>query len=285
MIVPNWYHLVSLLPFQWAHYTFMQNALLAVILVSPIFGITGTMVVNNRMSFFSEAMGHAALTGIAIGVVLGLGEPLWVMLIFAAILAVAIALVHIKSEVSMDTVIGVFFSAAVALGVIILSQGGSFSKYTRYLVGDLLSITPGEIRLLALVLLLLLLLWALFFNWLFLSGFSLSIARSRGVNTSVVELLFTILLALVVTLSIQWVGVLIINSLLVLPAAAARNLTGNMRAYHLASVAISLISGLSGLVLSYYWNTATGATVVLCTFLIFLVTLLWKGANLKRSSS
>lgn len=278
-----WYALVSLLPFQWAHYTFMQNALLAIILVSPIFGITGTMVVNNRMSFFSDAMGHAALTGLAIGVVLGMGEPLWAMLIFAAILAVAIALVHIKSETSMDTVIGVFFSAAVALGVVILSRGGSFNKYTRYLVGDLLSINSGEIRLLALVLALLLVFWTLFFNWLFLSGFSLSIARSRGVNITLVEILFTVFLALVVTLSIQWVGLLIINSLLILPAAAARNITGNMRAYHLVSVVVSLASGLAGLIISYYWNTATGATVVLCTFLVFLLTLAWKGINVNRS--
>lgn len=279
-----WYALVSLLPFQWAHYTFMQNALLAIILVSPVFGVTGTMVVNNRMSFFSDAMGHAALTGLAIGVVLGMGEPLWAMLIFAAVLAVAIALVHIKSEASMDTVIGVFFSAAVALGVVILSRGGSFSKYTRYLVGDLLSISPGEIRLLALVLVMLLVFWTLFFNWLFLSGFSLSIARSRGVNISLVEILFTVFLALVVTLSIQWVGLLIINSLLILPAAAARNITGNMRAYHLVSVVISLSSGLAGLIISYHWNTATGATVVLCAFLVFLLTLAWKGINANRSS-
>ncbi len=277
-----WYGLLGHLPFEWVQFTFMKNALLAVLLVTPVFGITGTMVINNRMAFFSDAMGHAALTGIAIGVIMGLGNPLWVMLIFAALMAIAIAWVHIKTDTSLDTVIGVFFAATVAVGVIILSQGGGFNKYSRYLIGDLLSITSQEIVLLAGVLFMVIALWFLFFNRFFLVSFNTTLARSRGINITVTQMLFTVMLALIVTLCIQWVGVLIINSLLILPAATARNISGSMRGYHLAAVLISLVSGLVGLVLSYYWGTATGATIVCATFVIYLATLLLKAAGFRK---
>lgn len=282
----TWYALIGQLPFQWAHFNFMKNALLAVILIAPVFGISGTMVVNNRMAFFSDAMGHAALTGVAIGVVLGLGNPLWVMMVFAAILAAAIALVHVKTDASLDTVIGVFFAAVVALGVLILSRGGNFNKYSSYLIGDLLSITPREIYLLLVVLIIVVSVWLLFFNRLFLVSFNSTLARNRGVNVTVIEMLFTIMLALIVTICIQWVGVLIINSLLILPAAAARNITGNIRSYHILSVLISLVSGLVGLILSYYWGTASGATIVWFSFMLYLLTIIPRSGkgNIQESS-
>lgn len=273
-----WYGLIErLLPFQWAHFIFMKNALLAVLLITPVFGLTGTMVINNRMAFFSDAMGHAALTGIALGVVLGLGNPLWAMLIFAALLGGLITWAYLKTETSLDTVIGVFFAATVALGVIILSRGGGFNKYSKYLIGDLLSITPKEILMLAVVLIVVLVLWLTLFNKFFLVSFNASVARSRGINIVLIQMIFSIMLALIVTLSIQWVGILIINSLIILPAAAARNVSDNMRSYHVTTIAISLISGLVGLILSFYWGTASGATIVLCTFIFYLLAIIWKG--------
>ncbi|NLV17604.1 MAG: metal ABC transporter permease [Syntrophomonadaceae bacterium] len=276
-MIELWYSLLeSMVPFSWIEYDFMKNALLAVLLVSPVFGLLGTMVVSNRMAFFSDAIGHAALTGIAIGVILGLCDPLWAMLIFAAILAVAITWARGHTEASADTVIGVFFSATVALGVVILSRGGAFNRYSQYLIGDLLSISPQEIYLVGIVLLIVLLFWAFFFNRLFLLSFNATVARSRGVRTSLVETAFAVLLALTVTISIQWIGILIINALLILPAAAARNLAQSMRTYHLLAVSISLLSGIVGLFMSYQWGTATGATIVLCCFGLYLGTIAFK---------
>lgn len=273
-----WYGLIGrLLPFQWAHFIFMKNALLAVLLITPVFGLTGTMVVNNRMAFFSDAMGHAALTGIALGVILGMGNPLWAMLIFAALLGGLITWAYLKTETSLDTVIGVFFAVTVAIGVIILSRGGGFNKYSMYLIGDLLSITPNEILMLAVVLIVVLVLWFTLFNKFFLVSFNASVASSRGVNIALIQMIFSIMLALIVTLSIQWVGILIINSLIILPAAAARNVGTNMRSYHAVTIVISLISGLAGLILSFYWGTASGATIVLCTFIFYLLTIIRKG--------
>ncbi|MEN6348682.1 MAG: metal ABC transporter permease, partial [Syntrophomonas sp.] len=163
--------------------------------------------------------------------------------------------------------------------------GGGFSKYSKYLIGDLLSITPQENLLLMVVLVIVIVTWLAFFNNFFLLSFNKTIARSRGVNIPVVEILFTIMLALIVTVCIQWVGVLIINSLLILPAATARNMCNSMRSYHITAVLVSLLSGLAGLVLSFYWGTATGATIVCCTFVIYLITLLPQGLVMIRHTS
>jgi zinc transport system permease protein len=268
------------LPFEWAQYSFMLNALLAVLLVTPLFAILGTMVVNNKMAFFSDAIGHSALTGIAIGVLLGLQDPLAAMLAFAILLAIGISLVKAKGKSSPDTIVGVFSSAAVALGIVILSRGGGFAKYSNFLIGDLLSISTNQILMLVVVLFLVLLFWAVFFNQLLLVSVNPSLARSRGVRVGAIEIAFSIITAVVVTISIQWVGILIINSLLVLPAAAARNIAVNMRQYHLIALGIAVLSGLCGLICSYYWGTATGATIVLWASILFILSLFGKAKSI-----
>lgn len=265
-----------LLPFQWAHDIFMKNALITVLLVTPLFGLLGTAVVNNKMAFYSEALGHSALTGIAIGVIFGLNNPLVSMVSFSIILAIGISLVKSSGTASSDTVIGVFSAAAVSLGIVILSRGGGFNKYSGYLIGDLLSITPNEIIMLAIAFVVVLILWGLIFNKLLLLSINPSLAHSRGINVRLYETIFAVIMAVTVTVSIQWVGLLIITSLLVLPAAAARNVSKNVRQYTFISVAITLISGVTGLMLSYYWDTATGATIVLVTACFYIATFLLK---------
>jgi len=269
-----WYSLVNfLLPFDWANHMFMKNALLAVILVCPLFGLLGTMVVNNKMAFFSDAIGHSALTGIAIGVLLGLQNPLLSMLAFSIILALAISFTRNISLNSTDTIIGIFSSTAVALGIVILSKGGGFTKYSTYLIGDLLSISSNDLALLAITFVAVIALWFVMFNKLFLTGINKSLARSKRVNTITVEMVFTLIVAIVVTISVQWLGILIINSLLVLPAGSSRNLASNIKQYHALSVVISLISGILGLIMSYYLGTATGATIVLVSAVFYFATL------------
>ncbi|MGI6448829.1 MAG: metal ABC transporter permease [Desulfitobacteriia bacterium] len=252
----------------------MRYALLAVILITPLFGMLGTMVVNNRMAFFSDSLGHSALTGIALGVIMGLKDPSISMLIFALTMAIGLCAVKKVTAASTDTVIGVFSASAVALGIVILSQGGGFSKYSRFLIGDILSITNAEITALGITFILVLFYWFFFFNQLLLVSINPVMARSRGIKVMFTEAFFAVLVAVIIIESIQWVGILIINSLLILPAATARNLTGNMQDYHLLAVGISLFSGIAGLILSFYWGTATGATIVLCNTGFFLISLL-----------
>ncbi|MCJ7688744.1 MAG: metal ABC transporter permease [Clostridiaceae bacterium] len=153
-----------------------------------------------------------------------------------------------------------------------LSFGGGFTKYSVYLIGDLLSISQIDLLILPIILIIVILIWVIAFNKLLLVSVNLLLARSRGINVNFYEYLFTITVAIIVTISIQWVGVLIISSMLVLPAAAARNISSNMRQYHVYSIVIALISGVVGLILSYFLGSAAGATMVLISSLFFGVT-------------
>ena len=268
-----WYSIIDFLfPFEWAQYDFMKNALLGVLLVTPMFGILGTMVVNNKMSFFSYALGHSALTGIAVGVMFGINNTLVSMLAFSILLTIAIINVKNAKTASVDTIIGVFSSSAVALGIVILSYNGGFNKYSAYLIGDLLSISNNDIFMLIISFIAVLLIWFTCFNKFLLVSINHTFARSRGVNVKFYEYIFTILVAIIVTISIQWVGILVISSMMILPAASARNISNNIRQYHIYSISIAVISGILGLFLSYHFGCATGATIVLISSVFFALT-------------
>ena len=257
------------------HWQFMRNALLAVLVISPLFGLLSTMVVTSRMSFFSDALGHSAFTGIAIGTLCGLADPLWMAVLLAAVFALLFTYVRRKSNMASDTVIGVFSSTAVALGIFIATfGGGSFTQYNSLLIGDILSVEPAKIALLAGILVVVVLLWLCSFNQLMLSSIHPALADSRGVGVFWQEAVFSAAIAVVVTVSMTWVGLLVINSLLVLPAAAARNVAWNMRQYHLASLLGALLSGLAGLMTSYYIGSSAGASITLYLAIWFAVTFL-----------
>ena len=263
----------ALLPFEWLHYTFMKNALLAILLITPLFGMLGTMAVDNRMAFFSDALGHSALTGIAIGVVLGWENQMAAMLIFGILWAVLITWVKHNSKMSADTIISVFSSTSIALGLVVLSRGGAFAKYSSVLVGDVLSITQADLAALALTLVLALIAWMVLFNPLMITSINSPLARSRGIRSRLTEYGFTILVAVAVMVSIRWVGVMLINSLLILPAAASRNVARNAADYMRLSVLISMVCGVCGLVLSYYLDTSAGAAIVLLCAAVYFATL------------
>jgi len=263
----------SVLPFQWMDHTFMKNAFLAVVMITPLFGLLSTMVVSNRMAFFSDSLGHGAFTGIAIGVLLGGVEPMLSLVVFSILFSLLITYIKSKSSASTDTIIGVFSSTAIAMGLMMMSYGGGFNKFSSYLIGDLLSIKPEELLALLFVFVLVVFVWVLIFNRFLMISINTSFAASRGIKTMWIEMGFAAVLAVVVAISIQWVGLLIINSMLVLPAAAARNVTNNVKQYHMVSVLFALFAGLAGLVSSYYANTATGATIVVISAGLFFITL------------
>lgn len=264
--------LLDALPFGFLQYDFMKYALLAVLIITPLFGILGTMIVSNRMAFFSDALGHSAFTGMALGILLGISDRNVAMLLFAVLFALLLNYIRYKNVVSSDTVISVFSSLSVAVGLAVLSRNGSFSKYSALLVGDILSITPAEIRSLFFVLLLTLVFWIVAYNGLHSIGINRSLAKSKGIRIMLLDNLFVILIACIVMFSIQWVGILIINALLILPAAAARNIASDSREYHLFSVMIAMFSGVLGLILSYYLNVAAGPMLVMVAAVFFFLT-------------
>ena len=242
-----WYGFCSLLPFEMLHWDFMKNALLALLLMAPLFGLLSTMIVTGRMSFFSDALGHSAFTGIAIGAICGMAAPTWAAVGFSVAFALLFSFVRSRSNQAADTLIGVFSSTAVALGIFVATMGGgSFTKYNKYLIGDILSVTPGEIGMLALVLLAVIIFWALCANRLTLTAIHPQLASSRGIPVGLSQTLFIV--------------------------AIARNISRNLRQYHGFSVLFALIAGIGGLVASYYLGCSAGAAISLILAVIFAVT-------------
>lgn len=265
--------LETILPVPWMSYDFMKNAFLALLIITPLFALLGTIIVNNKLAFFSDALGHSAFTGIGIGILLGISNTNFVMVVFAILFALALNKIKQKRTVSTDTIISVFSSLGTALGLVILSKGGNFSKYSSLLVGDILSITTREIVFLLGIFVITLLFWGIAFNQLHAISVNESLAKSKGIKVEWIDNIFVVIIALIIMLSIRWVGILIINALLILPAASSRNISDNMREYHGFSIIISMFSGILGLILSYYNSTATGPTIVLVASVIFFLTL------------
>ena len=177
-----WYAFIdTILPFGWLEPNFMKNAFLAVLVAAPLFGTLGSFVVSNKMSFFSDAIGHSALTGIAFGVLLGIKEPMVAMVGFSLILGFAIITVKTKGKSSADTIIGVFSSTSVALGLVLLSATGNFARYQKYLIGDILSITPREIALLVAVAVVTAIVWILLYNKMLLTNLHRTLAHASPV--------------------------------------------------------------------------------------------------------
>ena len=241
------YGFLESLPLSMFQYDFMKNAFLAAVLIAPLFALLGTMAVNNKMAFFSDALGHSAFTGIGLGVLLGLDNPILAMLAFGIFLSLVITKVKAANMASSDTIISVFSSSAMALGIVILSGSGGFSKYSSYLIGDILTVSQTDLLVLLLVLIGVYVLWAVFYNQL-------------------------LMVAVAVMVSIRAIGILMINSLLILPAAAARNVTRSARGYHWLTTVFGLVSALAGLTISYYGDTSAGATMVLTAAVLFLIT-------------
>ena len=275
-----WYTLCDALHLEFLSMNFMKNALLAVLIMAPLFGLLSTMIVTGKMSFFSDALGHSGFTGIAVGVLCGAVQPIGWAVGLAVLFALLFSFVRSRSRQSADTIIGVFSSTAVALGIFIATLGGSsFTKFNKYLIGDILSVTPGEIGRLALVLLGVALLWIFAANRLFLTAVHPQLASSRGIPTEKTQALFTVCIAVVVTLAMSWVGLMVINSLLVLPAASSRNIARNLREYHLFSVLGALVCSVGGLVTAYYLGCSAGATIALYLALYFTVTFFFRNTR------
>ena len=271
-----WHTTLAALPFDWAQYAFMRDALIAVLLIAPLFALLGSMVIGNQMAFFSDAIGHATLAGLAIGLLARCADPVVPMVACSIVLALLVCLFRRYSAASTDTVIGIMMALGVALGICLLSRRGGMDQYARYLIGDILTVTKAELVRMALVLVCVVALWTAYFNRLLLIWLHRPVATSRGIHAWAHETAFTIVVAVSVTMSISWIGLLVINSMLILPAAAARNMARSTHGYTTWAVLIGMACGVAGLISSFYTQTATGATIVLYAITLFLLSLMFR---------
>ncbi len=274
-----------LLPFSWAQYPFQLNALIECVLLAPICAAMGVQIVNFRMAFFSDAISHSAFTGVAIGFLLneamgragGSFDPRLSLIALGLVIAIGVTAVRRKTELSTDTVIGVFFSTVVALGLAIVTSSRSRAmQFERYLYGDILTLDATDIALTGLLTVAVIVFTLFSFTPLTLVGLNAELAHSRGVRVRMYDYLFSLLLALVVTVSIRTAGILLVTGMLLIPAATARNLASTAGGMFRWAVVLGLISGVGGTLASFsprLENVSTGAVIVLSSAALFAVSL------------
>jgi zinc transport system permease protein len=253
---------------------FMQRALLAALLLGPLCALLGVFVTARRLSFFSDTIAHAALTGVALGFWWGLADPTLPLLFFSLLVAAAIFWLKENTELLTDTIMALLLSGSVAVGIIILSLlKGYRGQLQRYLFGDILAIGWQEVGMAAL-------LFAVVGAGMFayLSELSLitvqeEMAQVCGVPVRTLNYLFVLVLTLTVAVSIRLLGIILVTSLLVIPPAAARNLSRTLRQQILLSLLFGLLGGVGGALGSYQLDVPCGPAIVLTCLGLFLLSL------------
>lgn len=252
---------------------FMRQAMLGLLLLSPITALMGTQVVNMRMAFFADAISHSAFAGVAVGLLLAV-DPRWSTLAFALAVGLGVTATRRRSSLSGDSIIGVFFSGAVAFGLAVVSRDRNAARNVQSLLyGDILTLGDGETWALFGLLAVVLAFQLYAGNRLVYAGVDPAVAEAHQAGCGLEQYMFAAILSRTAIFAVWTVGVLLVTALLVVPAAAARNLASSMGGMFRWALAISLLSSVAGLLISAQpWaGTATGATVVLCSFLCFLI--------------
>ena len=276
----------AMLPAAYEPFPFMHKAVLACILIAPMCAAMGVKVVNFRMAFFSDAISHSAFAGIAFGFVLHqvvtsfYFDPRIAMVLLGVIVGLSIAWVRRRTDLSNDTVIGVFFSTVVAIGIAIITATSRFEQqFSRYLYGDILTLDAVDLYLAALLAIVVFVFMLISFNSLMLLGMNDELAHSRGIRVQWYEYLFSMLLALVIMVLIRIAGILLVTAMLVVPAATARNLARSVGGMFWWAMLIALLSSVVGTMISFsdrFGNVGTGAVIVLAAAVMFAMSLLAK---------
>ena len=275
-----------LFPFECMDHGFMRRAMLGLLLLAPLTAGTGVQVVNSRMAFFSDAIGHSAFAGVAMGILLAVSPDLS-MMVTALLVGLVIMFMKRGSRLSTDTVIGVTFSGVVAFGLAVVSRERDAARAAQtFLFGDILTISGTELFWILLLLLAFLVFQYASYNRMLCIAVNPLLASVHRIRTGVYQYVFAMLLSLTVMLSVKTAGVLLVTALLVVPAATARNLARNASEMFWFTLALSVFSSAAGLLLSAqdFLATPAGATIVLCSCALFLVSAVIDGLKPSKKS-
>ncbi len=270
-----------ILPFECMQARFMQQALVGLVLLAPMCAAMGVQVVNFRMAFFSDAISHSAFAGVALGLILAVDTRL-TMVALGVLIGLGITIVGRRTTLSMDTVIGVFFSTVIAFGLAVVSRQHNVARdLQRFLYGDILTIDDAEILWLAGLFVVLMFFQIIGYNRLLYVGLNPALASAHRVHIRAYQYTFATLLSIVVIFSVWAVGVLLVTALLIVPAATARNLARSAAGMLWWALLVSVVSAVAGLVISAQsWaHTATGATIILCSAVWFAISAFAKRAR------
>lgn len=263
----------------WTAHEFMRNALLAGLLVGSMCAVLGVFVVQRNMAFVGEGLAHAAFGGVALGLLLDLGVryelewlgPVWTAVPFCVLIALGIGWVRGRGLASESTAVGVFFSVSVALGIVFIALRESpVADLEGYLFGNILAVRREDVY--AAVALAVLVTVVLIFTWSKFAyiAFDRDLARLSGVSVERLDYLLLALMACVIVLSVRTVGVILVSSYLIIPAAAAQLLRGGLFSRTLKAIAIGALGSSAGLITSYHVDVPSGATVILALALAFV---------------
>lgn len=253
-----------------AEYTFLQRALVVSVAVGIVSGVVGSFIILRGLSLMGDAISHAVLPGVAISYMLGIN------LIFGALAtgmltAVGITFVHRHSRLKSDTAIGVVFSAAFALGIILITHAEASSNLNNILFGNLLAITGSDLVMTLSVALAVLVVVELLYRHLVVTTFDPLVAPTYGSSPHVMHYVLMVLLTSVTVAALQTVGIILVVAMLVTPAAAALLITRRFRTMMVTAALIGTISAVAGLYLSYRHNLPSGPAIVLVLAGIFIL--------------
>ena len=268
-------------------YPFLIRGFLCVLVLAPILGGLSHLVVTRRMAFFSAALGQAALTGVAIGLLLGepLNAPYGGMFGFCLLSTLAMVYVKRRATLPPDTLIGVFHALTLGLGLcllVALTRQFNVHQVESVLFGSLLTVTDGDLLLLVFVGLLVSILLVREYNRLLLDSLNPSLAQVAGAQSIFLEYFFAVLLTLSIVVSLKIIGALLVEALVVVPAAAGRNVANSTRSYLAWSIAVAFFAGAGGLAVSTRFLVPTGGAVVLAVSSIFFMTLAVRASRRRR---
>jgi zinc/manganese transport system permease protein len=256
-------------------YPFMQRALVAALLIGPLCAFLGVFVILRQMAFFCDAIAHAALAGIALGLLLQL-HPMAVLVVFSLMVAAAIVFTFERTTLSRDTIIGVYFSGALAFGVLVLNAMEGYPiDLMAFLFGDILAVGPWDLIIVAALALVVVAVVLTRLRSFVLLTLNPDLAQVEGLPVRAYHYCFVGLLALVVTAGLKMVGIILVSALIVIPPAAARNVAQTFSAMLVLSAVLGLASSLTGVVASFQLDTPTGPTIVMVCVAIFAASCLW----------
>jgi zinc transport system permease protein len=262
---------------------FVQRAAIAGVLVGFMGSAFGSLVVQRKMSFMGDGLAHVAFGGVALGLLLGT-EPLWIAVPFTLLVSFFITWLKERTKLETDTSIGIFFAVSVALGIIFISMKKDYSTDAfAYLFGSILSVTSSDLIITALLSLAVIVVFKIFWSRWAYSAFDRDLAESDRINVRRDEYIFSMLLSLVIVISIKLVGIVLISSFLVIPAATAKLISDTFYKMTRNAVIIGVISSISGLVLSIIFDMPSGAVIILSQALFFSIVVVWNQFKIRSN--
>jgi ABC-type Mn2+/Zn2+ transport system permease subunit len=253
-------------------FEFMQNAFMAGMMLSLVLAVVSFFVVLRRLSFIGVGVAHSAFGGVALGALLGI-SPTLTAIGFAVAVANAIGYIGKQGKLSTDTAIGIFFSLSMALGVIFIGMSEQYNvDLFGYLFGNILAITRTDLVIIAVLGTLVLASIFIFFKELLFVAYDREVALVSGMPVTFLDHFFLTILALAVVISMKIIGIVLVSALLVIPGAAAAQITRRYVSMIAVAIVIALISTIGGLLISYYADLASGATIVTLAAAIFFIT-------------